>query len=452
MGQQPERQYRTRYHARWVVPVSSAPIENGTVVVEGERIVFVGPRASAPSGRDDELGEAVLIPGLVNTHTHLDLTVMRGRLDGLPFFTWVRTLVAARNEVLRDADLLDSARLGVIEGLRAGITTYADTSPGDAAFEAMRELGVRGIAYREVFGPDPARCGDAISELRMEIASMRSRETPFVRVGVSPHAPYSVSDALYSAAAVLAREEDLPLATHVAEGEDESRLVSRGDGEFAGFLRARGIAVTARAHSPIALLERCGVLGSNALLIHCVRVDPDDIETIAQHGAAVAHCPASNAWFGHGTTPLAELLGAHVSVGLGTDSMASNERMDLLREARLATEAQRARGRPRIDAAAGLRLATLGGARALRMVAAIGSLEPGKQADLAAFALTVEPHGAQDVAEGLLARGARTPAALVVVAGRERVRDGRIIGTDTIGVEERVTASATRLSAWKPAR
>ncbi|MBI3569482.1 MAG: amidohydrolase family protein, partial [Gemmatimonadetes bacterium] len=153
----------TRYHARWVLPITAPPVHDGTVVVHDGRIVWVGPRASAPDGRDEDLGEAILMPGLVNAHTHLDLTVMRGFLEGLSFFAWIRTLTAARAE-LRYEDFLASARLGIVEGLRRGVTTYADTAPSPAGFDAMRKMGVRGIAYREVFGPAPSQARAAVDE------------------------------------------------------------------------------------------------------------------------------------------------------------------------------------------------------------------------------------------------------------------------------------------------
>ena len=456
LSERPERAYRTRYHATWVLPITSPPIVNGTVVVEGDRIAWVGPRERAPDGRDVELGESLLLPGLVNAHTHLDLTAMRGVLHGMPFFAWVRALVALREE-LTAAELLDSARLGILEGLRAGITTYADTAPNEAPFEAMRELGVRGIAYREVFGPDPARCEDAMGELRATVTALRARETPLARVGVSPHAPYSVSDALFRAAAGLARREGLPLATHVGESDDESRLVERGEGEFAAFLRDRGLAVGARARSPIALLEQCEVLARNTLLIHCVRCDAMDVATIARHRASVAHCPASNAWFGHGIAPVGELLAAGVRVGLGTDSMASNERMGLLDEARRALTEQRARGRAECDARTVLELATIAGARSLALEREVGSLERGKQADLAAFPLPRGGARARDPDDALVAALAGARASLVVVAGRVLVRDGHTLAPDD-GCADRVTAVTTRLSAsrravaarWRP--
>ena len=386
-----------RYHARIVRPVSGPDIENGTVVVEGERIAFVGARSAAPPGRDVELGDVILGPGLVNAHTHLDLTVLRGRFDGLTFFGWIRALTAAR-AALSPEQLLDSSRDGIREGVRAGITTFADTAPNDAPFHAMLELGVRGVAYREVFGPDPKQCGTSMDALREMISGMRTRETQLVCCGVSPHAPYSVSDELFAAVAVYASAERLPLATHVAESLDESRLIAAGDGEFAGFLRGRGIAVAPRGRTPVEMLERNGVLGAHALLIHCVRCDDSDIATILKHRCGVATCPVSNAMLGHGPARVQAMLLEDVRVGVGTDSMASNERMDVLAESRLALG-------PRCSERAAWELATLGGARALRLDHVIGTLQPGKQADLAAFPMN---------------RGSNEPtrASFVAVAGK----------------------------------
>jgi cytosine/adenosine deaminase-related metal-dependent hydrolase len=394
-----------RYHARLVRPVSAPDIESGTVAVEGAVITYVGPRAGAPPGRDVELGDVVLGPGLVNVHTHLDLTVLRGRFDGLGFFEWIRALTAARAALSPD-ELLESARAGIREGLLAGITTYADTAPNDAPFEAMRELGVRGIAYREVFGPDPAQCEGSIDGLRAVIAEMRPSESGLVRAGVSPHAPYSVSDELFGAVARFARDERLPLATHVAESAAESLFVASGGGAFGDFLRGRGIEVAPRGRTPVDVLGRHGVLDTNALLIHCVRADDRDIATIVQHGCGVATCPMSNRYFHHGAAPVAAMRSAGVRLGAGSDSMASNVRMDILHEARVAL-GESASERDVWE------LATLGGARALRMDHAIGSLEAGKQADIAAFALGAD-------------HSVAAHAILVAVAGRVVVEDGRL--------------------------
>ncbi|MEP6999060.1 MAG: amidohydrolase family protein [bacterium] len=440
----------TRYHASWVLPIASPPVRNGTVVVHEGRIAHVGPRAHAPAGGDDvDLGDAILLPGLVNAHCHLELTMMRGFLDGLGFREWIIRLTSARRAVLTTEMLLDAARLGVDEGLTHGITTFADTGDTGAGFDAMLERGVRGICYREVFGPDPAQCVEAIAALTVRVDEMLARATPLVQVGVSPHAPYTVSDSLFSATASLARERALPIAVHIAESEAESALVEEGVGEFATALSARGIGVTSRARTPIALLESLGVLSERTLLIHCVRVDADDIAAIARHDCSVAHCPASNAKLGHGIAPLVALLAAGIRVGVGTDSVASNDRMDLLDEARLATLLATAR-EARHDALAAeraLELATIGGALALGLGAEIGTLEVGKSADLAAFAIPPHRMPVHDPVAAALYSLAGLPAEFVAVAGRVLVRDGHLVQVDA-DLPRRVQGCADLLQEW----
>ena len=440
----------TRYHARWICPVSSPPIRDATLVERAGRIAYVGPRATAPDGGDDvDLGAVILVPGLVNAHCHLELTAMRGFLDGLAFREWILRLTFSRRDVLTPGMLLDAARLGVREGLLHGITTFADTGDTGAGFDAMLELGVRGICYREVFGPDPVQCDDAMAALTVKVGEMRSRATSLVTVGVSPHAPYTVSDALFRAASAFAATNGLPLAVHVAESALETELVVDARGAFADGLRARGIAATPRARSPIALLERLGVLGPRALLIHCVRVDADDVATIARHDCAVAHCPASNARLGHGIAPLDTLLHAGVRVGLGTDSVASNDRQDILDEARLAAlvAAARSERHDALPAAQALELATSGGARALGLDTEIGTLDVGKSADFAAFPLLAHRAPVHDPVAALVFAQAGAPAACVAVAGRVLVRDGRILDDDAT-LPTRVQDTAGLLQQW----
>lgn len=439
MTDRPARAWCTAYRAAWVAPVAAPPVRDGSVVVEGDRIAWVGRAGDEPPAlraRTVELGAAMLTPGLVNAHTHLDLTVLRGLLDGLSFFDWIRGVVACR-AALSPGELLDSARLGIIQGLERGVTTFADTAPADASFEAMRELGVRGVAYQEVFGPDPQDAPAALRALEGHVTALRARETPLVRVGISPHAPYSVSDDLYAAASSLARKLDLPLAAHIAESVEESELVRAARGPFADSLARRGIAVAPRGRSPIALLERAGVLDQRALLIHCVRCDAEDIAAVARADAAVATCPMSNRYFGHGAAPVVAMRRAGVRVGVGSDSMASNSRMDVLAEARAALAAET--GTP---AGRELAMATRDGARALGLHAVAGTLEVGRAADLAAFALD-----ADDVT-GSAPTLPSGRATLVVVAGIERVRDGRVVG-DTGEVADRAGKVADRLRAWR---
>jgi 5-methylthioadenosine/S-adenosylhomocysteine deaminase len=261
-----------------------------------------------------------------------------------------------------------------------------------------------------------------------------------------------VSDALYRAVGTWAEERHLPVAVHIAEGEDEQQLVTRGEGRFADFLRGREIAVVPRADSPIALLRAAGLLRAGTLLIHGVRVSPDEVHGIARAGCGVAHCPASNARLGHGIAPLGEYLRAGARVGLGSDSVASNDRMDLLEEARLASTLQRTltRRHDTVNARAALRLATLGGAEALRMDDEVGSLEIGKQADLVVWRLPAHAAPYADPVSGLVF-GARVTAERVLVAGRELVRDGVVRGLDGV-VARRVEEAAVRLTKWRAAR
>jgi cytosine/adenosine deaminase-related metal-dependent hydrolase len=440
-----------RYHARWVLPISRPPLENATVVEHEGRIAYVGERAAAPVGVDVDLGDVVLLPGLVNAHTHLELTVMRGFLEDLSFRAWILRLTRARRAALSFDALVDSAHAGIAEGLLAGITTYADTTESGAPFRAMLRAGVRGVVYQEVFGPDPSQCAESLAGLRAKVDELRREETTLVRVGVSPHAPYSVSDSLFEATAAYARSEALPVAVHIAEGEEESSLVLHGAGGWADSHRSRGIAVDPRGSSPIRMLERTSVLDARPLLIHCVRSDAEDIATLARHDCAVAHCPASNAKLGHGIAPLVEFLDAGVRVGLGSDSVASNNRMDLLDEARLAILMQRARaGRHEVvSATKALELATLGGARALGLDAEVGSLDVGKSADLAAFPL----HHARslpvyDPATALVFSGSGLPATFVAVAGRVMVRDS-VLAADVVSAS--IAHHARALAEWSRA-
>ena len=437
----------TTYHARWVLPITEPPIENGSVSVEKGRISYVGSRREQ-AGESIDLGDAILMPGLVNAHCHLELTVMRGFLEDLDFRRWILRLTSAKRSVLTTESLLDSARAGLEEGIAAGITTYADTCDSGVVIDAMREYGVRGIMYQELFGPDPAQCGASVGDFRAKLDRLRPKTSELVRVGISPHAPYTVSDDLLRASAALAMAEKLPIAIHIAESEVEAQLVVEGKGAFAEGLRGRGIEVQPRARSPIDLLAKLGVLDLRPLLIHCVRVDAADLDLIASRKAKVAHCPVSNAKLGHGIAPLVETLAAGIDIGLGSDSMASNNRMDMLDEARIALLMQRARieTHEALSAADVLELATMGGACALGLADEVGSLEVGKSADLAAFPIggavpTFDPSAAAVFAiDG-------SKASLVTVAGVPLVVDGKLTRSNA-RLRERVQAAADALRDW----
>ena len=442
-----------RISARWLLPVSSPPISGGAVLIDDEgRIAAVGPDASVArpeSARSLELGEAALMPGLVDVHAHPELAAFRGLMEDLSFPDWIAKLQHLKASAADEETYAVSARWTCIEAILAGVTTLGATEHSGAALAALSEFGLRGIVYVEAFGPATEQATGAMAELEGRIAALRRDATDMVRLGVSPHAPFSVSDVLFSQVAAFARREDLPVAVHAAESADEQALVTQGRGVFAERLRARGIAVSRRARSTIELLERTGVLDARPLLIHCVRVDDADIAAIARSGATVAHCPAANARLGHGVAPLSELLDAGIAVGLGGDSVASNNRIDMLEEARLAQMLQRGRCRnpAMLPAPSLLRLATLDGARALGIDRQAGSLEPGKDADLCAVSLEA-PHvrPVHDPAAAVIHAARASDVVLTAVRGRILHGDGHDVRTRAAGLRSHLDRVSARLA------
>jgi 5-methylthioadenosine/S-adenosylhomocysteine deaminase len=429
----------TVYRASWVLPMVQPPIANGAVAVQGDRITFAGAAADAPTGHVVDLGDAALLPGLVNVHTHLELTPLRHLLEGLDFAQWIRTLTQLRRTELSDpADVQVGARIGIAEGLLRGITTYADTSDtGAPVMQALTDMGVRGVVYKEVFGPDPTQCAHALVALREAVRELRTLASDRVRVGVSPHAPYSVSKALFGAVAQFAIAEQLPMAVHLAESAFEEQLVTQGEGPYADNWRSRNIdPLHARARSSVALLHEAGALRAKPLIIHGVRMDAADIALLAESGCTVAHGPVSNARFGHGIAPLQEMLAAGLRVGIGTDSVASNNRMDVLDESRVAhlMACTRTQSWQALPAARALWHATAGGAAALRLWDSLGTLAAGAPADLCAFPLDgLAALPVADVCDALVHGVAGSPARLTVASGIASVVDGMLVNANDHG-------------------
>jgi cytosine/adenosine deaminase-related metal-dependent hydrolase len=446
----PRRQLLT---ARWVLPVTKPLIENGAVLVDQQgRIEAVGPidQIAVADVERRDLGDAVLLPGLINLHAHPELCAFRGLLDDLPFHFWIPTLMRCKKAAaLTDDDSDVAARWTCVEALRAGITTIGATETSGAAAGALNEVGMRGVVYLEAFGPAASQVSESIGDLRRRIARVSGHANDRVQLGISPHAPYTVSDALFITAAGLARSEGFPLATHAAEAEAEEQLIRDGAGPFAAGLRTRGIATPQRGHSTIELLDRLGVLDCKPLLIHCVRIGTEDLERIRDRGATIAHCPVANARLGHGCAPIAEARAAGIPVGIGTDSVASNNRMDILEEARIAQITQRARleSSGALPASELLAMVTLEAARALGLEQRVGSLTPGKDADLCAIALDhahTVPHG--DVTGALFHAARSSDVVLTMVQGRVLFERGAVLTLNEPELRERVNAVAVRLA------
>ncbi len=447
------------YRARWVLPILSAPIEGGAVAVEGTRVAGVGARAEIeerfPSASAEDLGDAVIMPGLVNCHTHLELTAMRGFLEPEEgdFFAWLRRVTVSRGEHMSAEDLYVSAAWGAVEAARAGVTCVGDASDSGApVMRALRDAGLRGVVFQEAFGPDARAAGAKFDAARAKVDALRGGETPLVTLGLSPHAPYSVAPALLGMLARFAAGERLPLMMHAAESEAEQALMTEGGGVFAMAYAVRGFEFDSPRTTTVRHLANLGVLDARPLLAHCVRVDETDVELLKRHGAGVAHCPKSNAKLGHGRAPLASMLGAGVKVGLGSDSVASNNTCDLLEEARFAVLGSRAAcetvgGGRALDASDALRMLTRGGAEAMNLGHLTGALAEGSEADLVAVRLdAAHLTPAYEPASALVFSASGRDVLLTVVAGREVFRDGRVTTLDESALRARVRDLARRLS------
>ena len=428
----------TIYSARWVLPVSAPPIENGAVAVEGQRIVGVGPRVEIverfPQFRVESFGEAVILPGLVNTHTHLELTALRGYLEAeeRDFFAWLRKLTVARLERMTPDDIRVSATWGACEAVRAGITCVGDASDSALmSLQALQDVGLRGVVYQESFGPDVRVVAENLETLKNKLQELRGVETELVRAGVSPHAPYTVCGPQLELIAELATSDNLPLMMHAAESEAEELFLREGCGAFAEGLARRSIEWQAPGLSTIQYLKQLGVLDTQPLLAHCIRVDDADIETLRETGAKVAHCPKSNAKLGHGRAPFAKFIEAGITVGLGSDSVASNNTCDILEETRFAVLLARAAGGD-VSSSNALTAATFGNA-----------LTEGARADLAVVSLTgVHQVPNYDPIATLIFASSGRDVMLTVVAGQEVYRDGRVTTVD----EDRLRARMHEIS------
>jgi cytosine/adenosine deaminase-related metal-dependent hydrolase len=367
--------------ADWVVPVDGAPIRDGAVAIaDGGRIAAVGTLADL--GEGEHFAEAVILPGFVNAHSHLEYALYAGFGDGLDFPAWLGVHIERKRRIdLEEAEAI--ARYGAFECLRSGMTTVGDCSFSGSAATACAELGLRAIVYLEVFGRDGGSLRERFEPTRARVADAFDER---VRAGISPHAPYSCSVELYRACAGVG----LPLATHLAESASENEWLRFGTGPWQAH---KDMLVPPLGTTGIRALADEGLLGPHVLAAHCIHVDDEEIALLATHDVAVAHCPRSNALLGCGVAPLTALREAGIRVCIATDSPASTPSFDMFDEMRAAIAGARALERrpDALTAADALELATLGGARALELESETGSLVAGKHADLTVLSLAESP-------------------------------------------------------------
>jgi cytosine/adenosine deaminase-related metal-dependent hydrolase len=374
--------------ADWVLPVDGPPLRDGAVRIEDGAITEVSTSLTP----DERFADAVILPGLVNAHTHLEYHSMSAMGDGLPFTPWIEQLIL-RKRGLGRADYLAQAAAAVHACLAGGVTTIADCSYADTVAEAAIEYGLRAIVYLEAFSDqgDPA----VLMPARLDALPADALITP----GISPHAPYTVTVEHYTALIELARQRGIPVATHLLESERDTQPLD----------------------------QLAGALGRDTVAVHLVRASAADIALLAQLDVPVVHCPRSNALLGCGTAPLPEMLAARLRVGLGTDSPASALAFDMWDEMRAAILLARARAaRPdALTADQALRMATLGGAAAIGLGDRIGSLTEGKRADLVVLDLAGSPYLPwDDPVTAAVYGGTPERVLLTMVDGRIRYRRG----------------------------
>jgi len=440
--------------ADYVLPISSDPIRGGAVVIDGEKIVAVGKGIEIieryPDAENDDFGEAVILPGFVNCHSHLEITAMRGLLDSVEhdFAAWLLKLNATRSK-MTDKDIEMAAMAGALEGVRAGVTCFGDIGRfGKAGLEALKANGLRGVLFQETeFSPDNNTADEDFEKLKEKFLSLRDAETELVAVGLSPHGPYTVSPRLFERIAEFALAERIKISVHTAESCDENELMTNGTGFFRQIYEKFGVEWESPRCSSIEFLARTGILATKPLLAHCVTVSEGDIQLIVESGSSIAHCPKSNAKFGHGYAPFEKFLDAGIALGLGSDSVSSNNTCDLLEEARFAVLAARnLPGSNRfLSAKEALETSTIGGARALGLDDKIGTLEVGKQADIAVFALgNIAQQPVNDIYTALVFASNARDVVMTAVAGEEIFRKGKSGKVDETEVAAKIKRNCAR--------
>jgi len=405
--------------AEWIFPVTSPPLHRHTIEVKNGLISRIRP--SQPS--DTLLTDICILPGLINSHTHLAYTALRNLFDDLEFFPWIRKITEVKYQKMSEDDVVLSTRMGIAECLRAGITTVADMSDFEPALKTLFESPLRGIFYWEVFGVEKEHAAKTWSDLQRLYPRLKSEyQTDRLKVGLSPHAVYTVRPELYREIAQMAVLEKIPISFHVAESRAEEKFIGKRSGVIQKFLEKRAADWEILGNTSIAHLAKTGIFDTKPLLAHLVQVSSQDMDILQDYQVSIAHCPKSNAKFSHGIAPVTKLVNRGFRVCLGTDSAASNNRLDLFEEARFALLQQRnlEKGQALSEQQL-LEMMTIRGAEALGMQKEVGSLEPGKQADMIALRMPSFYADARQVLYHLINTSTSADVTKTIISGKEVV-------------------------------
>lgn len=431
----------TLIDARWVLPIEPAGqvLEHHSIAIKDGSILAILPtpeaHASHTAAKYHSLPDHVVMPGLVNLHTHAAMTLLRGLADDLPLMTWLKEHIwPAENRHMSAEFASDGTLLACAEMLRGGITCFNDMyffpeASAEAALTAKMRAAIGMIA---VDFPTPY-ASDADDYLTKGLAMRdRHKDEPLLAFCMAPHAPYTVGDKTFTKILTFAEQLDLPIHIHLHETEDEIRQSMHSHG-----LR------------PIERLHNLGLLGPNFIAVHAVHLTADEIALLARQGCHIAHCPSSNLKLASGIAPVAQMLDAGINIGIGTDGAASNNSLDLFGEMRLAALlAKGASGQPETAPAHDvLRMATLNGAKALGLGHLIGSLEPGKAADMIALNLSaLETLPCYDIASHLVYAAGREQVSHVWVNGELLLEERKLVTLDTQELKGKAAYWQARIS------
>ena len=394
----------TKLRAKLVVPMGQPPIEDGAVAIEGDKIVAIGP-ASEVTGDVRDLGEVVLAPGLINAHCHLDYTNLAGQVPYRgSFIDWINALVALKQRQ-SESQYVGAVKAGLEQLRKSGTTTVVNIECVREVIDQVASSPVRVLWCLELIDFKQTTPAEHLVEEALAFAEKNADR----QFGLSPHSPYTASAELYRLASRWAREKQWLLTTHLAESEEEEDMFRRGTGHMYDTLRRAGRDMSdCKRLGPVQLLHEMGVFSPSCLAAHFNCVTPADVKLFAQTGAHVVHCARSHRFFHRPTALLETLMHEGINVCLGTDSCASNDRLDMFAEMQ-----ELAHAFPRWSAEEILTLATLNGAKALNRAGKLGTLAAGASADLIAVPLSgpvVDPYEAVVFAEA--------PVSFVMIEGK----------------------------------
>ncbi len=416
---QPVKGNIKKIKADWILPVTSPPIKDGVVLTDGKAIKTVGSSKELSKFPYDEIIDCsgkIILPGFVNAHSHLELTGFRGKIKkGLPFTDWARKVVSIRKNITEN-EIATAIKDGLDELISSGVTTVGDFSQTGITARILREKGLRGTVFLEFAGFNPEQKDEKLRQLRELLnsgidskLSTQHSALSTVNLGIAPHAPYSVSPELLKESNSLAREKRLSFAIHMSEMPEEIEFIKNGSGAMKDLLLDFGVwndKWMPPQTTPVKYLYNLGIL-KGTTGIHLNIVTEDDIRILKENDVSVVYCPGSNKWFGRNWKyPLRGFLNNDINVAIGTDSLSSNEKLNMFYVMRVVKE-----NFPDLENNIILKMATVNGAKAIGFEGEIGEIAIGRKADI--IGINIEDSSIKDPVDYVINKAEKVSFSMV---------------------------------------